>query len=143
MPEELTNAEQTQPASAAPQELRQAKKIHLAAAIAEGQSVASWAHDNGVPRSTAYDWALEPSVRRAIEACRCRALDQAIVRMTKRMLWASDRVAELAKAAESESVQLRALRSIFADVMAVAKFSNLENRLAQLEEDYRYPKSPT
>jgi hypothetical protein len=137
MPEELTNAEQTQLASAVPQELPKAKKIHLAAAIAQGQSVAAWARDNGVPRSTAYDWASEPSVRRTVEACRRRTLDRAIGRMTRRTLWASDRVAELAKAAESESVQLRALRSIFADVMAVSKFSNLEDRLAQLEEDYR------
>jgi len=41
----------------------------------------------------------------------------------------------LAEAAESESVQLRALRSIFSDVMAVAKFSNLEHRVAEIEED--------
>jgi hypothetical protein len=52
MPEELTNAEQTQIASAVPQELPKAKKIHLAAAIVQGQSVAVSASDNGVPRST-------------------------------------------------------------------------------------------
>jgi len=129
MPEEPTNAEQTQLASALPQELPKAKKIQLAAAIAQGESVAGWARDNGVPRSTAFGWAREPNVRRTVEACRRRTLDRAIGRMTKRTLWASERVAELAKAAESESVQLRALRSIFEDVMAVAKFSNLEVRL--------------
>jgi len=56
-------------------------------------------------------------------------------RMTKRTPWACDRIAMLAEAAESESVQLRALRSIFSDVMAVAKFSNLEHRVAEIEED--------
>ena len=60
MPEELPNAEQSQLASALPRELPQAKKIHLAAAIAQGQSAAAWARDNGVPRSTAYSWASEP-----------------------------------------------------------------------------------
>jgi len=38
---------------------------------------------------------------------------------------------------DAESVPLRKLRAIFADVMAIAKFSNLEDRLAQFEEDYR------
>jgi len=137
MPEEVTNAEQTQLASALPQELPKAKKIHLAAAIAQGESVAGWARENGVPRSTAFLWAREPGVRRTVEACRRRTLDRAIGRMTKRTLWASDRIAALAKAAESESVQLRALRSMLADVMAASKFSNLEDRLAQLEADYR------
>jgi len=137
MPEELTNVEQTQLASALPQELPEAKKIQLAAAIAEGQSVAAWSRNNGVPRSTAYDWASEPGVRRTVEACRRRTLDRAIGRMTNHTLWACDRIAELAKAAESQSLRFRALRAMVADVMSVAKFSNLENRLAQLEEDYR------
>jgi len=135
MREELTNADQTQLASAVPQELPKAKKILLAAAIAEGESVDEWARENGVHRGTAFRWAREPSVRRVVEACRRRTLDQAIGRMTKRTPWACERIAMLAEAAESESVQLRALRSIFSDVMAVAKFSNLEHRVAEIEED--------
>jgi hypothetical protein len=57
--------------------------------------------------------------------------------MLEKCSWACDRIVQLAKAAESESVQLRALRSIFCDVMAVSKFSNLEHRVARIEEDYR------
>ncbi len=82
MPEERTNAEQTQLASAVPQKLPEAKKIRLAVAIAEGESVAVWARENGVHRGTAFRWAREPSVRRAVEACRRRTLDQAIGRTT-------------------------------------------------------------
>jgi len=137
MPEELTNAEQTQLVTPLPQELPKAKKIRLAAAIAEGQSVARWASDNGVPRRTAFRWAGEPDVRRAVEGCRRRTLDRAIGRMNKRALWACDQIAELAKAAESESLRFRALRAMITDVMTVSKFSNMEGRLAQLEEDYR------
>jgi hypothetical protein len=74
MPEELTNAEQTQIASALPQELPKAKKIHLAAAIAQGESVTAWACNNGVDRSTAFRWAREPNVRRTVEACRRHTL---------------------------------------------------------------------
>jgi len=136
MAEDLTNAEQTQHAAAVPQELPEAKKIRLAAAIAQAQSVAAWARHNGVARSTAYDWASEPGVRRTVEACRRRTLDRAIGRMTNHTLWACDRIAELAKTGEPHhSVQLRALQSIFAEVMAVAKFSNLEHRVAEIEED--------
>jgi len=136
MPEELTNAEQTPLESALPQELPEAKKIQLAAAIAAGQSVAAWSRANGVPRSTAYDWASEPGVRRTVEACRRRTLDRAIGRMNRRIPWACDRIAELAKTAESESLRFKALRAMVANVMSVGKFSNLDSRVTQLEEDY-------
>ena len=36
--------------------------------------------------------------------------------------------------AESESVQLRACRAILADNMAVSKFSDLQYRMAEIEE---------
>jgi hypothetical protein len=137
MPEELQGGEQIPLACAMPDELPAGKKTHLALAIAQGKSAAAWARCNGVPSSTAYRWASEPEVRRAVEACRRRTLDRAIGRMTRRTTWACDRIAKLAKAAESESVQLRALRSIFSDVMAVSKFSNLEYRVAEIEEDLR------
>jgi len=137
MSDELLTGEQTQLASAVPEELPEAKKIHLAVAIAQGESAAAWARHNGVPRSTAYSWASEPSVRRAVEACRRRTLDRAIGRMTRRTPWACDRIAELAKAAESESVQLRALQWILSDVMAGSKFSELESRMTEMEEELR------
>jgi len=90
-----------------------------------------------VPRRTAFRRAADPKVRATVESCRRRTLDQAIGRMTSRTIWASDRIAELAKGAESQSVQLRALRSIFSDVIAVSKFSDLEHRVAELVEDFR------
>ena len=39
----------------------------------------------------------------------------------------------LAEGAESESVKLRALRSIFSDVVAVSKFPDLKYRMAEIE----------
>jgi hypothetical protein len=39
----------------------------------------------------------------------------------------------LAKGAESESVKLRALRSIFSDVVAVSKSTDLKYRMAEIE----------
>jgi hypothetical protein len=43
-------------------------------------------------------------------------------------------IVTLAREAESESVQLRAWRAILPDQMAVSKFSDLEYRMAENEE---------
>ena len=47
---------------------------------------------------------------------------------------AVDGITHLAQGADSESVQLRAWRAILADMMSVAKFSDLEYRMAEIEE---------
>ena len=47
---------------------------------------------------------------------------------------AVDGIANLAKGAESESVQLRAWRGVLADLMSVSKFSVLEYRMTEIEE---------
>ena len=47
---------------------------------------------------------------------------------------AANGIVTLAKESESESVQLRAWRAILADQMAVSKFSDLEYRMAEIEE---------
>ena len=72
-------------------------KSLLALAIANGASVVAWAHGNEVPKPTAYRWAAEPNVRATVESCRRRALDQAVGRMAKRVTWAADEIAELAR----------------------------------------------
>ena len=94
-------------------EVRRHKKINLAQAIAEGESINAWAQHNGVPERTAFRWAQDPKVRREVEACRRRALNQAIGRMTGMSMNAVDGIANLAKEADSESVQLRAWRAIW------------------------------
>ena len=45
-------------------------KTGLAFAIANGVSVADWAEENDVPRSTAFRWARETEVRNAVNLCR-------------------------------------------------------------------------
>jgi hypothetical protein len=45
-------------------EVRRSQKIHLALAIAEGESVNAWAQRIGVPERTACRWAQDPKVRR-------------------------------------------------------------------------------
>jgi hypothetical protein len=53
--------------------------------------------------------------------------------VARRATGASDQIAMLAKGAESESVKLRALRSIFSDVVAVSKSPDLKYRMAEIE----------
>jgi hypothetical protein len=118
-----------------PEEVSLDKKTSLALAIARGQSIDAWAKQNDVPRSTAFRWASEPEVRREAEATRRRALGRAIGRLSSVALKAANGIVTLARGAESESVQLRACRAILADQMAVAKFSDLEYRMVEIEEE--------
>jgi hypothetical protein len=91
-------------------EVRRLKKINLAASVAEGESIAEWARENGVPVRTAQRWAQDRNVRREVDACRRRALNQAVGRLTHMSRNAIDGIVHLAKEADSESVQLRAWR---------------------------------
>ena len=90
---------------------------------------------NGVSERTAFYWAKDPKVRREVNACRRRALNQAIGRLTGMAMNAVDGIANLAKGADSESVQLRAWRGVLADLMSVSKFSVLEYRMTEIEEE--------
>jgi hypothetical protein len=117
-----------------PEEVRINKKTSLVQAIARGQSIAAWAKKNEVPRRTAFRWASDPKVRREVEASRRRALGRAIGRLSSVAMKAADGIVTLAKEADSESVQLRAWRAVLADQMTVSKFSDLEYRMAEIEE---------
>jgi hypothetical protein len=137
MPEESPSQMPEDRPSQPPEQLLPGRKTKLALAIAEGQSVASWARSHGVPRRTAFTWARDPDVRRAVQAIRRRYFDRTIGQMAKRTIWASGLVARLAESASSESVQLSALRSIFSDVIAISRFSDLDFRVSELEERRR------
>jgi hypothetical protein len=115
------------------QEQPKGGKTQLALALAQGVSAAQWARANQVPNNTAYRWARDPKVRKAVESHRRRTIDEAIGKMTKQSTWAVGGIIAIAKEAESDSVRLRALRSIFSELMAVSKHSGLEARMAEIE----------
>jgi hypothetical protein len=117
-----------------PEQHSKGKKAKLALAIARGEAATVWASKNGVPKRTAFRWASEVPVRKAIESWRRRALSQAIGRMAARSVTAADGIASLAEDADSESIRLRAYRAILSDQMAVAKFSTLEQRMVEVEQ---------
>jgi hypothetical protein len=118
------------------EELPQKKKTQLALALAQGATVAAWSRANEVPTRTAYRWASEPQVRATVESCRRRAVDRAVGVMARRATWAARQIAQLGKDAESESVKLAALRANFSDMIAASNFGVLEDRVAELEEQF-------
>jgi hypothetical protein len=119
------------------EDVRNDLKSQLALLIARGKTITAWASQNEVPLPTAYRWSRDPKVRGEVQEWRRYVLDLAIGRMARLSLKATDGIAKLGAGAESESVQLRAWRAILADQMAVSKFSDLEYRMAVIEEQLR------
>jgi hypothetical protein len=62
------------------EDTRESMKPELDIALARGITVARWARENDVSQSTVYRWSHEPEVRKMVEACRRRLIDQAIGR---------------------------------------------------------------
>jgi hypothetical protein len=109
------------------------QKAALALAIAAGGTVKAWAKQHDVPERTAYKWARSPEVRNRVKRIRRRAIDRAIGRLSRYASAAAEQIARLAKGAESESVKLQAARAVLADLMQVANYADLEDRIAELE----------
>ena len=116
------------------EDVRNDLKSQLALMIARGKTINAWASQNDVPLRTAYRWSREPQVRGEVQEWRRFVLDLTIGRLARLSLKATDGIAKLGAGAESESVQLRAWRAVLADQMAVAKFSDLEDRMTEIEE---------
>jgi hypothetical protein len=116
-----------------PENSPRSQKTQLALAIAQGTPITTWAAKNDVPRRTAFEWARGRKLRAEVERIRRRALDRAIGRMARRVTWATEGIAKLAKGAASESVKLAALRAISSDMIAASKFGGLEDRITEIE----------
>jgi hypothetical protein len=116
------------------EEKQKGTKPQLAIALAQGSSVTAWARDNNVPKPTAYRWAKEPEVRKAMQACRRRILDRAVGMMVKRVPWVVPKLVDLAGGAESESVRLQAIKTIFKEMITVSEYTGLEERVKEIED---------
>jgi hypothetical protein len=112
---------------------RKSGKTQLALALAQGVSIARWAHANEVPAPTAFRWGRDPAVRKAVESYRRRTIDQAVGLMAMNFTKAARVIIAVAREAESESVRLRAARAIFSDMMTVSKYIGLEERMSEIE----------
>jgi hypothetical protein len=119
------------------QHLRKSRKAKLARAMAQGESITDWARQHGVSERTAFRWASDPEVRRSVEAWRRQALNRALGKLASLSMQAAEGIARLGESADSESVQLRAHRAVLTDQMAISRFSDLEQRMMQIEEKLR------
>ena len=108
--------------------------LAIAIAIAQGISIAVWAKHNNVPERTAYRWAREPKVRAKVASYRRHVIDEALGLMSSHVTKAACGITALAKNAVSASVKLAALRAVFSNMMAVAEFSSLDERMTLIEE---------
>ena len=118
------------------EEHRKSAKTQLASAIAQGDCIVKWAKANGVDAATAYEWADEPAVRKAVGAHRRRVLEEAVGRMSKHAEWAAQGIVEIAKNAKSDSVWLSALRAIRAGTPAASIYTGMEKRVAAAEKRF-------
>ncbi len=98
------------------QEGRKNTKPYLPMAIAQGVPIGAWARAIEVPKSTAFRWATDPFVRKTVETCRRRTIEDGIRRISKRSAWAADGIGTLARSAKCESVKLEEFRAMLADM---------------------------
>jgi hypothetical protein len=118
------------------EEKRQNHKSQLARAMAKGQSVAEWSRQSGVAQRTAYRWAKEAKFKAAVNSHRRRAIDHSVGRLTDKLASAADAIVKLSETAQSESVRLSAIKAMFGTVVAMSKFTGLEERITELEEQF-------
>jgi hypothetical protein len=115
-------------------ERRKIRKSELALALARGISAGDWAQSNEVSKATAYRWAKDTRVRDAGETYRRQVIDQAVGVLTQKTIAAATKIASIAMDGESDSVQLRACRAIFSDMITTSKYSGLEERVSDMEK---------
>jgi hypothetical protein len=108
-------------------------KANLALAMAAGTAVPDWARDNDVHRRTAYTWSKSPEVLDQVQLIRSQVLDRTAGRLSDNATAAADKIAQLAREAASESVQLQAARAVLAELLNVSDHLALERRLDALE----------
>ena len=115
-------------------EQRDSRKAHLALALARGVSAAQWARSNEVTKMTAYRWAKDPAVRKAVDTYRRRMIDQTVGMLTRKTAQAASRMVRIAMDGDTDSIQLTACRAIISDMITTSKYSVLEGRLLDIEE---------
>jgi len=105
----------------------------FAVAMAMGQKISVWAKKNGVPIRTCYNWAQTPEHKAAVRELRRRAFDRAVGHFARHVTKAADRIALLATAADSQSVQLQAARVLLRESLKVRDHVDLEEQMEDIE----------
>ena len=121
-----------------PEEHKNRSKASLALALSRGITAAKWGRSNEVPKVTAYRWAKDPAVRKAVDTYRRRMIDRAVGVLTQQTAIAAGGIARIAKQGDnSDSVQLKACRAVIADMITTSKYASLEYRVTDMEKRVR------
>jgi hypothetical protein len=106
----------------------------LARALAAGDSAASWAEVNDVPRRTAYRWATEASVKSQVRGLRQGLVTDAVGKLAGAATAAVDTLRGLLAEGQPATVRLGAARAILSALIDVQAHSELADRVTRLEE---------
>jgi len=102
-------------------------------ALAGGERLTAAARAAGIGLTTAKRWQHDPAVRASVAAVRGRMVDEAVGRLAALAGKACDTL-EGSLAADEGSVKLRAALGILDRLIALRDASELEGRIAALEE---------
>jgi hypothetical protein len=114
----------------------QFKKEKLALALAQGQSVAAWAVQNGVSERQVYRWAKEREVKDDIIAHRRYLVEQSVGLLAEKIAWAASGIINLGEHAQSESVKLSALKAVMTTMITGSQYAGMDQRMTELEERF-------
>ncbi|MBV8229462.1 MAG: hypothetical protein JO329_05700 [Planctomycetaceae bacterium] len=104
----------------------------LAQALAAGDSAASWAEVNNVPRRTAYRWAAEAGVKVRVRGLRQGLVTDAVGKLAGAATAAVENLRGLLAEGQLASVRLGAARAILTALIDVQTHAELADLVAHL-----------
>jgi len=135
MPDERQNPNQRNQSAVLDEQRCRSPRDEFAVAMATGQKVSAWAKKNGVPLRTCYNWRQTRAHQATVQHVRRHTLDRAVGQFAHNLRKAAGKIMELATAAESESVQLRAARAVLIEYIAGSARLHLNERLTAIEAE--------
>jgi hypothetical protein len=108
----------------------------MALAIARGASISQWARDNEIPDRTAREWAKKREFKELVAEHRRRLADRVIGQLSRIATKAVRAIERLMDNSPNDTVRLNAARSILTELVNITGFSELEQRITELERQH-------
>ena len=109
------------------------RRDRVACALAAGKTVRAIAQETGIGQRTIYRWIHDPAFAAIVRRYRARLVDRTLGQLARA---ATRAVATLEKClgSEADAVKVRAAVAILEQLVRIRESTELEARLAQLEE---------
>ncbi len=105
----------------------------LAVHVAAGQSVRSAAAEIGCAEQTAYNLSCRDDFRQAVSAIRSAAAERAVGRLADSAALAVDTMRSLLDESNEPAIRLNAAKAILGALPGLSEFSELRQRIEQIE----------